>query len=242
MWRMAESSSFVHLDIADREFNLDPDGDDFEADANQILVPGRQEESSGSVDFTVAPVLNPDENDPRKPRLDTEDFDLYPVHLRVVDAGTAPTGAWSGPASPNWTRDTGGRRGRSGSGGDRGSGRHRDRHRHAFWTGGCCRGPADGPRAAGQYETWADRARGTGDGTGRSAGPGRGHDGTAQGGPGGPRSPAHLGDAPGHCDVADDGQRDLPREQGSRQPDRARVDHHQQARFDWRHGGARRRS
>ncbi|MGW0189353.1 hypothetical protein ACWDV7_26815 [Streptomyces sp. NPDC003362] len=29
-------------------------------------------------------------NVPRKPQLDTEDLDVYPVHLRVVDAGTAP--------------------------------------------------------------------------------------------------------------------------------------------------------
>ncbi|WP_437052257.1 hypothetical protein [Streptomyces sp. enrichment culture] len=35
-------------------------------------------------------MLNPDENDPRKPQLDTEDLDVYPVYLRVVDAGTAP--------------------------------------------------------------------------------------------------------------------------------------------------------
>ncbi|WP_328492638.1 hypothetical protein OHS59_07715 [Streptomyces sp. NBC_00414] len=33
-------------------------------------------------------VEEPELNDPRKPQLDTEDLDLYPVYLRVVDAGS----------------------------------------------------------------------------------------------------------------------------------------------------------
>ncbi|MEU6394410.1 hypothetical protein [Streptomyces sp. NPDC046939] len=69
----AGTDGFVYLGIAGREFHVDASRDDFEPGDNYTYVFG---------DGTN--VLDPDRNDPRLPRLDTDDLDRYPVYLRFA--------------------------------------------------------------------------------------------------------------------------------------------------------------
>ncbi|MBT2445003.1 hypothetical protein J7E93_33910 [Streptomyces sp. ISL-36] len=77
----ADTDATVYLCIGGREFNLDTDSDDFEVGAQYTYVLGEG-----------ANVKNAAYNDPRKPQLDTDDLDRYPVYIRFVSAGTDP--AW----------------------------------------------------------------------------------------------------------------------------------------------------
>jgi len=61
----------VYIGIAGREFLADSSRNDFEAGDNYTFVFG---------DGTN--VLDPSRNDPRLPRLDTDDLDRYPIYLR----------------------------------------------------------------------------------------------------------------------------------------------------------------
>ncbi|MGW2182956.1 hypothetical protein ACWCXX_33800 [Streptomyces sp. NPDC001732] len=77
----AGTNGFVYVGIAGREFHLDTSRNDFE--------PGDQ--------FTYifgdgANVLDDARNDPRLPRLDTDDTDWYPVYVRF--AGTDNDDTW----------------------------------------------------------------------------------------------------------------------------------------------------
>ncbi|MFE9686838.1 hypothetical protein ACFYXC_41275 [Streptomyces sp. NPDC002701] len=87
----AGSDDWVYLGIAGREFVLDSgNGDDFDIGTKKVFVLGEQQEDDTEGNFTVVPVVEGEYNDPRRPQLDTDDLGLYPVYLRVEDAGSHP--------------------------------------------------------------------------------------------------------------------------------------------------------
>ncbi|MEU2675244.1 hypothetical protein ABZ622_42025 [Streptomyces sp. NPDC007164] len=67
----AGTNGFVYIGVAGREFHVDSSRDDFESGDNYTYVFG-----------IGANVLDSARNDPRLPRLDTDDADRYPVYLR----------------------------------------------------------------------------------------------------------------------------------------------------------------
>lgn len=75
----AGTDSTVRLGIAGREFRLETAADDFRQGVAQTFIMG--EEST---------VERGDLNDPRRPQLDTEDLNRYPVYLRYVPLGGGP--------------------------------------------------------------------------------------------------------------------------------------------------------
>ncbi|MFH8236838.1 hypothetical protein ACSLFT_05315 [Streptomyces sp. G6] len=77
----AGTDGLVYLGIAGREFLLATNGDDFKQGSKFSFVLGED-----------ANVLKPDYNDPRKPALDTDDLDRYPVYIRLEPEGDGP--AW----------------------------------------------------------------------------------------------------------------------------------------------------
>ncbi|WP_333745060.1 hypothetical protein [Streptomyces ardesiacus] len=77
----AGTDGLVYLGIAGREFLLAADGGGFKRGAKFSYILGKD-----------ANVLNPDYNDPRKPALDTDDLDRYPVYIRLEPEGDNP--AW----------------------------------------------------------------------------------------------------------------------------------------------------
>ncbi|MEU2655978.1 hypothetical protein ABZ615_11700 [Streptomyces sp. NPDC007325] len=87
----AGTDSWVYLGIAGREFLLDSgSGNDFEQGVNTCFVLGRQDKSDAHDHFTVVPVVKAEYNDPRKPQLDTDDLDHYPIYIRMEEQGSAP--------------------------------------------------------------------------------------------------------------------------------------------------------
>ncbi|WP_030565622.1 hypothetical protein [Streptomyces aureocirculatus] len=76
----AETEGRVYLGIAGREFLLDNN---------------RQIQRGQYIDYVLgdgANVTSPEYNDPRKPQLDTDDLDRYPVYIRLEEEGDNP--AW----------------------------------------------------------------------------------------------------------------------------------------------------
>ena len=69
----------VYLGMAGREFNIDSTGNDFERGSDRIYTLG-----------VGANIKRPDNNDPRKPQLKTEDLAKYPVYLRFEPKGSGP--------------------------------------------------------------------------------------------------------------------------------------------------------
>jgi hypothetical protein len=67
----AGTNGFVYVGIAGREFHVDSPRNDFEAGDNYTYVFGEG-----------ANVLDAGRNDPRQPRLDTDDLDRHPVYVR----------------------------------------------------------------------------------------------------------------------------------------------------------------
>ncbi|MEV4926580.1 hypothetical protein [Streptomyces roseoverticillatus] len=72
--------------------HLDSDESDaFERGTKQMFVLGKAEVPGDELEsFDLRPVLRPECNAPRKPRLDTEDLNSYPAYLRVEDNGSGP--------------------------------------------------------------------------------------------------------------------------------------------------------
>jgi hypothetical protein len=68
----------VYLGICGREFRCDSAKDDFERGSTGVYKFGD----------TPGYVTHPDANDPRNPRLDQSELDLYPVYLRF-DQGSS---------------------------------------------------------------------------------------------------------------------------------------------------------
>ncbi|MGP2441603.1 hypothetical protein [Streptomyces sp. JW3] len=69
----AGTNGFVYVGLAGREFHVDSSRNDFEANDNYTYIFG-----------DGANVLDAARNDPRLPRLDTDDADQYPVYLRFA--------------------------------------------------------------------------------------------------------------------------------------------------------------
>ncbi|GAA3956274.1 hypothetical protein GCM10022384_06830 [Streptomyces marokkonensis] len=67
----AGTDGFVYIGIAGREFHVDASRNDFEAGDQFTYIFG-----------DGANVLDDARNDPRLPRLDTDDADRYPVYVR----------------------------------------------------------------------------------------------------------------------------------------------------------------
>ncbi|WHM31082.1 hypothetical protein OH540_13910 [Streptomyces sp. BPPL-273] len=87
----AETSSWIYLGIAGREFCLDSgSGDDYAVGAKTCFILGEEGGSAndgGETGFTDVTVRNAEYNDPRKPQLDTEDLDLAPAYIRFAGSG-----------------------------------------------------------------------------------------------------------------------------------------------------------
>ncbi|MFG3510643.1 hypothetical protein ACGF5F_34675 [Streptomyces sp. NPDC047821] len=87
----AETDGWVFLCIAGREFALDT-GTDQESDrvGKDLFILGAEETSEDHGNFTAGRPSNARYVDPRKPQLDTDDLDLYPVYIRFAPYGSDP--------------------------------------------------------------------------------------------------------------------------------------------------------
>lgn len=75
----AGTDGAVYLGICGREFRIDSSGDDFKRGAIDIFRLGSNSN-----------IKNEERNDPRNPKLRTEDLDKFPVYIRLEPKGDAP--------------------------------------------------------------------------------------------------------------------------------------------------------
>ncbi|MEU8540800.1 hypothetical protein AB0C52_12585 [Streptomyces sp. NPDC048717] len=82
----AGTAQLVYLGIAGREFVLDtadPADQDTGRGVTRHFLLGEKSN-----------VVNPDDNDPRRPQLDTDDLDRYPVYIRINPDYSDPQAGW----------------------------------------------------------------------------------------------------------------------------------------------------
>ncbi|MER7057894.1 hypothetical protein [Streptomyces sp. NPDC000351] len=88
----ADTTSWIYLGIAGREFCLDSgSGSDYAQGAKTCFIlgeDGSSQNDGGESGFTDVTVRNAEYNDPRKPQLDTEDLNISPAYIRFAGSGS----------------------------------------------------------------------------------------------------------------------------------------------------------